>query len=46
MVYYDICIKVPEKVLRKMEEIEIKYGIKKEDILLRALYKVLQEDFR
>jgi hypothetical protein len=46
MPYYDVCIKVPEKVLRKMEEIEIKYGIRKEDILLRALYKVLNEEFR
>jgi hypothetical protein len=29
-----------------MEEIEVKYGIRKEDILLRALYKVLNEEFR
>jgi hypothetical protein len=30
----------------KLEEIEKKYGVKKEDLLLRALVKILEEEFK
>jgi hypothetical protein len=30
----------------KLEEIERKYGVKKEDLLLRALVKILEEEFK
>ena len=45
MPYYSIVVRVPEKVLIKLEEIEKKFGIKKEDLILRALLKVLYEEF-
>ena len=34
---------VPSKLWEKLEVIEQKQGIKKEDILMRALVKVLEE---
>ena len=46
MPYYQVCIQVPEKVLIKLEEVEQKYGLKKEDLLLRALKKVLYEEIK
>jgi hypothetical protein len=44
--YYQICVQVPEKVLRKLEEVEQKYGIKKEDLIARVLTKILFEEFK
>jgi hypothetical protein len=32
--------------MRKLEEVEQKYGIKREDLLMRALMKVLFEEFK
>lgn len=42
---YEICLRVPQKVLIKLDELEAKYGLKKEDIILRAILKVITEDF-
>jgi len=44
--YYQICVQVPQKVLIRLEELEQKYGLKKEDLLLRALTKLLYEEFK
>jgi len=44
--YYQICVQVPQKVLVRLEELEQKYGLKKEDLLLRALTKLLYEEFK
>jgi hypothetical protein len=33
-------------VLIRLEELEKKYGLKKEDLLLRALTKLLYEEFK
>lgn len=46
MPYYQICVQVPQKVLVRLEELEQKYGLKKEDLLLRALTKLLYEEFK
>ena len=46
MPYYQICVQVPQKVLIRLEELEQKYGLKKEDLLLRALTKLLYEEFK
>ena len=46
MPYYKLCIEVPEKVLRKLEEVEQKHSVKREDLLMRALIKVLYEEFK
>jgi len=46
MPFYQICIQIPEKTMIKLEEIEKKYGVKKEDLLLRALVKILEEEFK
>jgi len=44
--YYQLCIQVPEKVVKRLEEVEEKYGVKREDLLTRALMKVLYEEFK
>ena len=46
MPYYQICVQVPQKVLIRLEELEQKYGLKKEDLLLRALTNLLYEEFK
>jgi len=46
MPYYQVCVQVPQKVILRLEEIEQKYGVRKEDILLRALNKVIYEEFK
>ena len=39
----ELKIIVPKKLYDKLEELEKKYSISKEDIVLRALVKVLEE---
>jgi hypothetical protein len=43
--YYQLVLSLPQKVFIKLEEVERKYGIKKEDIVMRALTKVLYEEY-
>jgi hypothetical protein len=42
--YIELRILVPEKVVRALEEAEIKTGLRKEDIVLRALVRVLRDE--
>lgn len=35
---------VPERVVRALEEAELKTGLRKEDIVLRALIRVLRDE--
>lgn len=44
--YYQICIQVPEKVKKRLEEVELKYGIKAEDLLTKALLWVIYEEIK
>jgi len=46
MPYYQICVQVPQRVIERLEYLEKKYGVKKEDLLLRALNKVIYEEFK
>ena len=45
MPYYQIVLNVPQKLLAKLEEIEQKYAVKKEDLILRAIVKLISEEF-
>jgi len=44
MPYYRLCINIPQKVLQKLEEIERKGIMKKEDLVLRAIIKILEQE--
>ena len=44
MPYYKITLNVPQRLLQKLEEIERKYGVKKEDIVLRAVVKLIEQE--
>ena len=39
----ELKIVVPRKIYERLEEIERKAGVKKEDIVVRAIVKVLEE---
>lgn len=39
---YQICLQVPQKLLIKLEEIEQKSGIRKEDLIIRTLVKIIE----
>jgi hypothetical protein len=41
---YQICLQVPQKLLIKLEEVEQKVGIKKEDLIIRTLVKIIHEE--
>lgn len=40
---YKLEIVVPEKIWRKLDEIEKKKGVTKEDLLMRTIVKVIEE---
>jgi hypothetical protein len=42
--YVELRILVPERVVRALEEAELKTGLRKEDIVLRALVRVLRDE--
>jgi len=42
--YVELKILVPEKVVRALEEAEVRTGLRKEDIVLRALVRVLRDE--
>jgi hypothetical protein len=41
---YQICLQVPQKLLIKLEEVEQKTGIRKEDLIIRTLVKIIAEE--
>jgi sulfur transfer complex TusBCD TusB component (DsrH family) len=41
-----ICVQVPEKVVIKLQELEDKYGIRKEDLIARAITKLIYEEVK
>jgi len=41
-----LCIQLPQRVLERLDYLEQKYGMRKEDIVVRVLVKVLDEDFK
>jgi len=41
----ELRIMVPRKVYEKLEELEKRLNVRKEDIILRALVKVIEEEF-
>jgi hypothetical protein len=41
---YQICLQVPQKLLIKLEEVEQKMGIKKEDLIIRTIVKIINEE--
>jgi hypothetical protein len=42
--YVELKILVPERVVRALEEAELKTGLRKEDIMLRAIIRVLRDE--
>jgi len=41
---YQICLQVPQKLLIKLEEVEQKTGIRKEDLIIRTIVKIIAEE--